>query len=148
MNDVIITKGKPDDLGLFLMIDQQFSESTNPSSFFEECLQNKAALLAYNKKKELLGFLLFQIFWGNTPFLALLKVIPNAQGKGVGSALLNSFEKEMQQQKFSFYMSSTEESNDEGISFHQKKGFCESGRLNMPHGKEIFFQKQLIIDEK
>ena len=47
MNDVIITKGKPDDLGLFLMIDQQFSESTNPSSFFEECLQNKAALLAY-----------------------------------------------------------------------------------------------------
>ena len=52
------------------------SEWAHPKSFFEESLQYQRLLLAADAETPI-AYLVYEIFWGNTAFLSLLKVLPD-----------------------------------------------------------------------
>lgn len=113
----------------------------NPDSFIEESIHNWYVQIVIQDKK-VLGFSLYQIMWGNTVFLALLKVHPEYQWKGIWTKLIDEFENTIRN-KYSSYCSSTEEKNILSQKFHDKLWLQKIGILDMPHGKEVFYRKEL-----
>lgn len=71
--------------------------------------------------QRVVGYILYQIIWGNTPFIALLKIHPDFQKQGLGSKLIDTFEREIRSLHFKGYTSSTGVENIGSKIFHQKK---------------------------
>ena len=115
---------------------------SQPEAFMHEQIKLERVLVA-ECKGEVIGYALWQIIWGNTPLLALVKVFPEHQKKGAGSALISAFEERIKAQSFSSYISSAMANNPLGKSFHTKKGFGEIGLLHLPTGDELFYRKNL-----
>ncbi len=113
-----------------------------PEAFMKEQIHLERVIVA-ETDNEILGYALWQIMWGNTPLLALVKVFPEHQQKGAGSALIDEFEKRIAGEGFKNYMSSTMADNSLGKTFHTKQGFSDIGMLNMHYGDEIFYKKDL-----
>jgi L-amino acid N-acyltransferase YncA len=90
-----------------------------------------------------IGYALWQIIWGNTPLLALVKVFPEDQLKGAGKAINREFEKRIKADGFKNYLSSTMANNPDGKVFHVQMGFTEIGTLKMHYGDELFYRKVL-----
>ena len=93
----IITLNKIDDYG-------------NPDSFIEECILSERVEVVL-KDKKVVAFSLYQIIWGNTVFLALVKVHPDYQWNWIGTSLVKSFEDKMRSEWHTSYLSSTEKIN-------------------------------------
>ena len=115
---------------------------SQPASFMHEHIKLGRVLVAENNG-QVVGYALWQVLWGNTPLLALVKVFPEHQKQGAGSALITAFETVIKAQGFENYMSSTMANNSDGQAFHAKKGFSSIGTLNMHYGDEIFYRKDL-----
>jgi len=49
----------------------------------------------YIEENKVKAFSLYQAIWGNTLFLALVKVLPEFLGNGIGTSLIENFEKKM-----------------------------------------------------
>lgn len=56
------------------------NEYSHPHWFLQESIDHKRVLGA-EKDEKIVGYLLYQILWGNTPFLALIKVTRSFQKK-------------------------------------------------------------------
>ncbi len=113
-----------------------------PDHFMHEQIQLGHVLVAESENR-ILGYALWQVMWGNTPLLALVKVFPEFQRQGIGSALICEFETILKADGFKNYMSSTMADNNDGQVFHDKKNFQNIGLLNMHYGDEIFYKKDL-----
>lgn len=86
------------------------------------------------------GFLNYVIWWGNTPFIELLKVKPAFQRRGVGTALLQAAIQDLKQRGFTQLISSTEVINPLGLSFHHRLNFIKLNSLSLLHGEEQFYK--------
>lgn len=113
-----------------------------PEAFMHEHIKLERVLVV-ELEDQVIGYALWQVIWGNTPLLALVKVFPKYQKKGAGSALITEFEARIKRDGFKNYMSSTMTNNELGQSFHVKKGFAPIGTLHMHYGDEIFYRKDL-----
>lgn len=111
---------------------------SHPESFVARKILQNQTFVAFNEENPV-GFLFFEILWGNTPYLELLKIKEEYRRQGIGFKLLESCISELKNLGFKFLNSSTETINDLGKGFHQKYGFKEIGKLQMQHGEEIFF---------
>lgn len=114
----------------------------NPDDFVEYCLE-KGYVAVYIEDDTVKAFSLYQLIWGNTLMLTLVKVLPECQGNWIGTSLIADFEEKMVQIWYKKYLSSTEKTNVLSQKFHSKLGFKEIGLLSMPHGEEIFYEKKL-----
>jgi len=113
-----------------------------PKPFMLESVELGRVIIAELNGKPV-GYGLWQIIWGNTPLLALVKVFPEDQRQGAGSALVAEFEKRISAEGFKNYISSTMANNPDGKAFHTKMGFEEIGTLNTQYGDELFYKKDL-----
>lgn len=114
----------------------------NPPEFINSRLQSKYVFLALVDGKAA-GFLIYSIWWGNCPFIELIKVKKSFQRIGVGSKLLAEAKKEIKGKGFQTLISSTEVINNLGLSFHKKEGFEKLNTLHLPHGEEQFYSLKL-----
>lgn len=114
----------------------------NPDNFMSDCINDKSVIVA-TIKGEILGFLLYQKLWGNTPFLALVKVKEKHQRKWIWKRLVEFFEEELIKQEFESYISSTELKNIDSQKFHDKLWLSSIWKLDMTHWKELFYIKEL-----
>jgi GNAT superfamily N-acetyltransferase len=85
------------------------------------------------------GFLSYTFIWGNCPFVELLKVVPDFQRHGIGRALMDAAKKEIRGMGFKRLISSSEESNPGGQTFHERLGFTRLNTVLLSHGNEVFF---------
>lgn len=111
-------------------------------SYIEARLRDERVFLAKNGDNPL-GFLIYDIWWGNCPFIELIKVKADDQRSGIGKSLLNEAITEIKAQSFKNLISSSEVINDMGLNFHKSFGFRDLGILDLPHGKEKFFKINL-----
>ncbi len=128
-----------------ISVDKQFSadqDYENPEIFYQESIKNSRVLVVEIDGK-IVGFLVFQILWGNTPFLALIKVLPSFQKRGLAKKMVKILEEKMKKMGFKKYISSTENSNLVGNIFHKSLGFKPIGKLDLIFGQENFFIKNL-----
>ena len=89
------------------------------------------------------GWLRFNLFWDNIPFMNLLYISEEQRGKGYGRKMVEFWEHEMEKQGYEFVMTSTQ-SDEEAQFFYRKLGYTDRGALVLPDEPlEIIFYKNL-----
>lgn len=77
------------------------------------------------------GWLRWNLFWDNTPFLNMLFLLPGYRRRGIGRAMLRFWESEMTAQGYSRLLTSTQ-SNEEAQHFYRALGYADAGVLLLP----------------
>lgn len=90
------------------------------------------------------GWLRYNLFWDNTPFMNMLHVLKSVRGKGYGKELVTFWENEMQRQGHNRVLTSTLAS-EQAQFFYRKLGYTDIGALLLPgEPLEIILLKNLI----
>lgn len=110
--------------------------------YFEEILRFRRALVAFDSGTPV-GYLLYQVIWGNTPFLSQIWLKDDYQGQGLGKKMVVLLEERLRAEGYKSLTTSNEKKNADGVAFCKKLGFQEIGLLEMAHGPEVFSIKQL-----
>lgn len=93
----------------------------------------------------LVGALHLEYLWSLVPYVALIYVLPEHQGRGVGRALLRFAETFLREQGHDTLYSSSQADEREPQAWHRRAGFEECGiiaGINKGVG-EVFFRKGL-----
>lgn len=99
-------------------------------------------LVAVNGPR-ILGWLRWNLFWDNTPFMNLLYVKQNMRQQGIGKELVSHWEKLMKKQDHQAVMTSTQ-ADETAQHFYRKLGYQDIGSLLVPHqALEIIFRKEI-----
>ncbi|MBR5985252.1 MAG: GNAT family N-acetyltransferase [Clostridia bacterium] len=89
------------------------------------------------------GWLRFNLFWDNIPFMNLLFILEEQRGRGYGRELVGFWEREMKAQGYRFVMTSTQ-SDEEAQFFYRRLGYTDRGALVLPDEPlEIIFYKNV-----
>jgi N-acetylglutamate synthase-like GNAT family acetyltransferase len=93
--------------------------------------------------KEIIGWLRYNLFWDNVPFMNKLFLLEECRHKGIGRKLVNYWEEKMKEQGYQDVLTSTQ-SDEEGQHFYRKLGYTEIGSLKyLEEPLEIIFYKKL-----
>jgi len=76
------------------------------------------------------GWLRYNLFWDNTPFLNLLYVLEEHRAQGVGSALMRRWEADMRALHHPHVLTSTQ-ANECAQHFYRKLGYEDVGGFKM-----------------
>lgn len=91
----------------------------------------------------LAGWLRYNLFWDNTPFMNMLYVLEPYQGKGCGKTLVSYWENAMKLQNHKRVMTSTV-SEEYAQHFYVKLGYRTVGGFLLPEDPyEIILSKEL-----
>lgn len=92
---------------------------------------------------EFAGWLRYNLFWDNTPFMNLLYVLEDYRGKGFGRALAEHWEAQMKLAGYQAVMTSTQ-SNEYAQHFYERLGYAAVGGF-LPPGEpyELILAKKL-----
>ena len=111
-------------------------------SELRNAISNNRILLIHNNDA-FLGWLRFNLFWDNTPFMNMLFILDQYRGKGYGKQLLNYWEAEMRKNNYHMVMTSTL-SSEQAQFFYRKNGYIDCGSLLLPDEPlEIILRKNL-----
>ena len=92
---------------------------------------------------EPVGWLRWNLFWDNTPFMNMLYILEPWQRRGIGRQLVNRWESQAWETGFMAVMTSTQ-ANEEAQHFYRKLGYRDAGVLLLPgEAAEIIFHKEL-----
>jgi len=92
---------------------------------------------------KIIGWLRYNLFWDNVPFMNKLYFLEEYRRKGIGRKLVLDWEKEMRGKGYKNVLTSTN-SNEEGQHFYRKMGYTEIGGLKyLDEPLEIIFYKNL-----
>ena len=90
-----------------------------------------------------IGWLRYNLFWDNTPFMNMLYIIDGERGNGCGSELVACWENSMKELGYDKVITSTQ-SDERGLFFYRKHGYKDCGCLLLPgETAEILFYKSL-----
>lgn len=90
-----------------------------------------------------MGWLRWNLFWDNTPFMNMLFLLEEYRNCGYGKALISYWEKRMRENGFEYVMTSTL-SNEEAQHFYRKLNYVDSGALRIPgEPLELIFLKRV-----
>ena len=89
------------------------------------------------------GWLRYNLFWDNMPFMNMLYILESVRGKGYGRELVSFWENEMRRKGHDRVLTSTL-SNEQAQFFYRKLGYTDTGSLLLPDEPlEIIFLKNL-----
>ena len=92
----------------------------------------------------LIGWLRYNLFWDFVPFITMLNIENEYQGKGFGKQLVNYWENEMKEKRHMSVMTSTQ-SVEEAQHFYRKLGYSDIGGFTMPSETyEIILYKSIL----
>lgn len=111
-------------------------------SELKNSIHAKRILIMFHQNS-LIGWLRFNLFWDNIPFLNMLYFLEGYRRKGYGRQLVNFWEKEMRKKKYKMVLASTL-SNEQAQFFFRKNGYVDCGSLLLPKEPlEIILLKDL-----
>ena len=89
------------------------------------------------------GWLRYNLFWDNTPFLNMLYLLENDRGQGGGTALMKEWEEDMRALQYDRLLVSTQ-ANETSQHFYRKLGFEDVGGFLLPGDSyELILCKEL-----
>ena len=89
------------------------------------------------------GWLRWNLFWDNTPFLNLIFLLPEYRRRGLGRELLRFWEAAMTAQGYTRLLTSTQ-SNEDAQHFYRALGYTDAGVLLLPgEPAELLFLREL-----
>lgn len=102
---------------------------------------NRVIVMIENEK--FVGWMRYNLFWDNIPFMNMLYFLEGERGKGYGSQMIEFWKNEMKMQGYDAVLTSTQ-SDEEAQHFYRKHGYLDSGSLTIPGDPlEIIFYKKL-----
>lgn len=119
--------------------------SRNDKHVSAEMLKKKISdknILIAEKNGEFAGWLRYNLFWDEMPFMNMLFVIEKFRGTGIGRELVRSWEKMMSEQGYKFLLTSTQ-ANEYAQHFYRKLGYNDLGGF-FPFGEEY----EIILGKK
>jgi len=136
-----IRKAEIQDLDRIIELNQIINYE-NPDDFMLNSISEGQVFVSIEDQK-ITGYLLYQLIWWNTPFIALIKIFPDFQKKWYGKALIDICEQEFKSKGLRYYYSSTGSENGWAQIFHEKLWFSGIWDLKMNFWDEIFYRKDL-----
>lgn len=120
--------------------------SRNDKHISAEILKKKISdenILIAETDGEFAGWLRYNLFWDEIPFMNMLFVSEKFRGIGIGGRLVREWEKLMSQQGYKLLLTSTQ-ANEYAQHFYRKQGYSDLGGFT-PFGEEyeIILGKQL-----
>lgn len=108
-----------------------------------ENLVNLNRVIIAEENNKFCGWLRYNLFWDNTPFMNRLYVLEDKRGKGYGKQLVDFWENKMRILQYKFVMTSTA-SDEYSQHFYLKIGYKTVGGF-IPEGEpyEIILMKNL-----
>lgn len=95
------------------------------------------------KSKEEIGWMRFNYFWDNTPFMNMIWIDEDYRGMGFGKQVVLYWEELMRQKGFRVVMTSTQ-SNEGSQHFYRKLGYKDVGCLLQENDPlEVILSKEL-----
>jgi ribosomal protein S18 acetylase RimI-like enzyme len=95
------------------------------------------------ENNETIGWLRYNLFWDEIPFINMLYVLENYREKGFGGELVEHWENEMKRKGHANVLTSTL-SNERAQDFYRKIGYTEIGGFKyFDEPYEIIFHKTL-----
>lgn len=92
---------------------------------------------------KLAGWLRWNLFWDNTPFMNMLFLLEEYRGQGFGGKMVSVWEEQMKAAGYECVMTSTL-SNEEAQHFYRGRNYVDAGALLLPgEPLEIIFVKEL-----
>jgi N-acetylglutamate synthase-like GNAT family acetyltransferase len=132
-----IRQGQNNDFLWLKEHDRHISEET-----IKYKIENKEYYIAEKEGKNI-GWLRYNLFWDNIPFINLIYVLEGYRVKGTGAKLVKYWEENMKQKGYSHVLTSTQ-SNEEAQHFYRKLGYIEIGGFKiLKEPYEIIFFKEL-----
>lgn len=103
---------------------------------------SKRVLIA-KQDGDLRGWLRYNLFWDNIPFMNMLYVIEGYRSQRIGQSLVSMWEELMSSEGYKFVLTSSQ-SNEQAQHFYRKNGYIDCGSLLLKDEPlEIFFRKDL-----
>jgi len=100
-------------------------------------------VIVAEQNNQFIGWLRYNLFWDNTPFMNMLFVLEEFRESGIGKELVLYWEKAMKDLKYDLVMTSTL-SNESTQHFYRKLKYVDSGSLLLPDEPlEIIFIKKI-----
>lgn len=96
----------------------------------ENIIKMDRVLMIFEDDK-FVGWLRFNLFWDNTPFMNMLYMLDDFRGKSYGRKLTNFWEAEMKSKGYNIVLTSTQ-SDEQGQFFYRKNGYKDCGALLLP----------------
>ena len=108
-----------------------------------ECKLNNNEIIIIENDSEKIGWLRFNKFWDEIPFMNLLMIHENYRNQGLGKKVVEFWESEMRKRGHDTVMTST--LSDEGAQhFYRKQNYKDSGSLLLEgEALEIIFTKKI-----
>lgn len=122
--------------------------SRNDKHVSAEMLKKKISdknILIAEKNGEFAGWLRYNLFWDEMPFMNMLFVIEKFRGTGIGRELVRNWEKMTSEQGYKFLLTSTQ-ADEYAQHFYRKLGYSDLGGF-FPFGEEyeIILGKRLQL---
>lgn len=104
---------------------------------------NQNRVLVMYENDNFMGWLRYNLFWDNTPFMNMLYLLEDNRNKGYGTKLVDFWEKEMKKNGYKIVLTSTQ-SDEEAQYFYRKIGYLDCGNLILPNEPlELILLKRL-----
>lgn len=134
---MFITRAAEEHIPLLNRLDPHIAENEL------RALVSRRRVLIAEEGGEVIGWLRWNLFWDNTPFMNMLYVLEAARGKGIGRELTLHWEEEMRQLGYQTLMTSTA-SDEYAQHFYRKLGYETIGGFT-PFGEayELILAKKL-----
>lgn len=129
---------RKEDAKLILEYDKHITES----ELYLSISLARVIVVEYDNK--FIGWMRWNLFWDNTPFMNMIYLIEDYQNKGYGKKLVTFWENLMKKNNYKLVMTSTL-SNENAQHFYRKLKYIDSGSLILKdEALEIIFTKELI----
>lgn len=100
-------------------------------------------VIIVESESNFIGWLRWNLFWDNTPFMNMLYLLDRYRGKGYGKEIVTYWENLMKENGYALVMTSTL-SNEQAQHFYRKLGYIDSGSLLLKNEPlEIIFTKEI-----
>ncbi len=100
-------------------------------------------VMVAEEEGELAGWLRWNLFWDNTPFMNMLYLFEGYRNRGYGKAMVSCWEEKMKGEGYDIVMTSTL-SNEEAQYFYRRLQYVDSGAPLLPDEPlEIIFTKKI-----
>lgn len=128
---------QPEDLDLLLKYDKHIAQK-------ELCsLVSLGRVIIAENNHHFIGWLRWNLFWDNTPFMNMLFLLEEYRHIGYGKELVMYWEKLMKQNGYTLIMTSTL-SDEQAQHFYRKLNYIDSGSLLLKDEPlEIIFTKEI-----
>jgi len=126
-------------------LDGLFTGPMHSEALFRKAIAEGKVGIAEVERDGVAGYVRWDYFWDDIPLCLTVCVRPEHRRRGIGRRLYAHIEDGFRRAGRAFWLSSTEETNDISIRFHEALGFRRIGALSDlgQDVAEVFYRKEI-----